>query len=72
MKPMDRWILGPACVALCVALALPAFDGLAAPLVPTETPAPDAASDEYLSDEDRPTGDTPDWVVGEMLCARPR
>ncbi len=69
---MVRRILGIAGVALCVALTLPAFDAAAAPLAPTEAPPTDAAWDETISDEDRPTGDTPDWVVGEMLCARPR
>ncbi len=60
---MKRWIFGAACVALCASLGLLAFDVAAAP------PAP---ADEAISDEDRPAGDTPDYVGGEMLCARPR
>ena len=63
MKPMDRRIFGTACVAL----SLLAFDTAAAPHAPA-----DALTDETLSDEDRPPGDTPDHVGGEMLCARPR
>lgn len=65
-------MFGAACVALFIALSPLAFDGLAASLVPTQASPTDAASDETLSDEERTTGDTPDYVVGEMPCAQPR
>ncbi len=69
---MNRWIFSPACAALCASLALSAFDVAAAPPAPADEAISDeAVSDEAVSDEDRPAGDTPDYVVGEMLCARP-